>query len=74
MESKKEESKKEESIACKVCNKHSIYNLKCRCENFFCKKHFEISKHNCSWDYCGESNKQLCENLQKIETKKIESF
>ena len=60
--------------ACSYCNKNSIYNMKCKCNKYFCRKHFHISKHACTFDFCKESIQNLNTNLKKIETKKIDSI
>ena len=63
--------KSTENTNCKVCNKKSIYNMKCRCENYYCRKHFEVSKHSCTFDFCKHSVTNLGNKLEKIENDKV---
>lgn len=56
---------------CIVCNKKSIYNFKCRCEGWTCRKHREPEKHNCKFDFSAHANNQNSQQLQKIEAQKV---
>lgn len=58
-------------IKCAICSKSSIYNMECRCNNHFCRKHFDPKRHNCTYDFCKKSIENLENNLQKIDAKKI---
>ena len=40
------------SIKCFICNKKlKITAIKCKCNNFFCKNHFNEKDHNCTFNY-----------------------
>lgn len=60
-----------ENTNCKVCNKKSVYNMKCRCENYYCRKHFQVLKHSCTFDFCKHSSDNLGVKLEKIEKEKV---
>lgn len=56
---------------CVICNitiklVDSIY-LKCKCNNFYCKKHITPEIHNCEYDYKGVQKNKL-ETHNKIVT------
>lgn len=56
---------------CFICNKHSIYNMECRCKQLLCKKHWAPEKHNCKFDFSHHANIQNTKQLVKIEHEKI---
>lgn len=56
---------------CKICNKKSIYNMKCRCEHFFCRKHFQPEKHECKFDFSKQKIENLQKEMPKVENSKI---
>lgn len=64
----------ETNESCGYCKKNTVYNMKCKCNQFFCRKHFHISKHACTFDFCNELIQNLNTNLTKIENKKINSI
>ena len=66
-----DENKNKINMKCNFCNKSSIYNMQCRCEKFFCRKHFNPSTHKCTYDFCKEANKILSDKLEKIDNKKV---
>ena len=58
--------------SCMTCQKQSIYNMQCRCNMYFCKKHFLPEKHKCTYDFTEHKKNELKDDLQKIENKRIE--
>ena len=54
--------------------KIKLTDFACKCENYFCKFHKDPLKHNCSYDYKENNNKQkkiddlMCKSvkLQKL--------
>ena len=63
--------KSTENINCKFCNKQSIYNMKCRCNNYYCRKHFDVSKHSCSFNFGKHLSENLGSKLEKIQNDKL---
>lgn len=57
---------------CKTCNKKvGLTGFKCRCGGIYCAIHRYEKEHACSYDYAGESNKQLETNLIKVDNRRI---
>ena len=59
---------------CFFCNKTSIYCMKCRCNQWTCKKHRNPEKHNCQYDFTKAANDINQNNLTVIESQKISSI
>ena len=55
---------------CIVCNKGGLYNLRCKCDNYVCKKH--KFNHSCTFDYKSHHLDELKKNNQKIVADKID--
>ena len=55
---------------CIVCNKGGLYNLRCKCDNYVCKKH--KFNHSCTFDYKAHYRDELKKNNQKIVADKID--
>jgi hypothetical protein len=68
------DKKSESIIPCKICKKQSVYNMQCRCMGTFCKKHWDISKHNCSFDFSKHANEQNTKLLVKVEANKVSNI
>lgn len=56
---------------CFKCKKQSIYNMKCRCEHFFCRKHFQPEKHECNFDFSKQQIDNLAKDMIKVENNKV---
>ena len=59
---------------CFFCNKQSIYCMKCRCNQWTCKKHRNPDKHNCQYDFTKAANDINQNKLQTIQAKKVSSI
>ena len=53
-----EETKKNICAFQNCTKKIKITDFACKCEKYFCKFHKDPLKHNCSYDYKENSNKQ----------------
>ena len=67
-----ETNSKSVSTNCFICKKNTVYNMKCRCDEYFCRKHFDTRKHSCTYDFEKYGKAKLGDNLQKVENAKIE--
>ena len=48
--------------------------MKCRCNQWTCKKHRNPEKHNCQYDFTKAANDINQNNLTVIESQKISSI
>ena len=59
---------------CAVCRKKLklIMPIACKCEKYYCHKHFFASDHNCTFDYIKEHQQVLALKNPKIIADKFE--
>ncbi len=74
MEQKTSEQSKSKIIPCIICNKESIYNMSCRCNQWTCKRHRDPAKHNCSFNFTQHCLETIKTNNPKIESEKISAI
>lgn len=64
-----------EIIRCYICNKKlKLSSIKCKCNNYYCKLHFNENNHNCSFDYKLHQKDKLEKILPIIESKKLNNL
>ena len=60
------------------CNKKltsvELLTNKCKCNNYFCKKHLLNTKHNCNYDYQKDKMESIKLKNPKIEFDKLNTF
>jgi len=61
--------KNKKKFKCFICNKKSLIEFKCKCNNNFCLKHFSPENHKCIYDF-----KQDKINLEKCIAEKIDQI
>lgn len=63
----------QERKICSVCKKKlSRIPLKCKCDFYFCTKHFFFTNHNCSYNFKKEYDSNgIMINLQKSKVQKL---
>jgi len=63
-----------EKQRCYKCNKKikSLVLLKCKCEQYFCKKHKNFDEHNCDFDYKLENQEKLKKFNQIVKSDKFQ--
>jgi len=76
---KKRKRKNKKKRCCfKDCNKKltsvELLTNKCKCNNYFCKKHLLSSLHNCQYNFKKEKKEILKSKNPKIEFDKLDSF
>ncbi len=60
------------NIQCSICNKKlKITSIKCKCNNYFCKKHKDEKLHNCTFEYKKNNINLLEKNMPIIISEKI---
>lgn len=61
-------------MICAHCKKDRVYQFTCRCAHNFCNKCYRPEKHNCTFDYYVEHQKELKEKNPKIVSEKVKKI
>ena len=60
-------------MKCTICNKKVSFieeiTLKCKCNNIYCKKHYQSFNHDCTYNYVEEYKKKCTSNLVKFDNR-----
>lgn len=61
---------------CASCNKKLsvISRLQCKCQNYYCKKHFFADSHSCTYDYRGLNKEILDKTNPKVDFSKVDKI